>query len=83
MVLGPVETRKLSYIITYRLLALAKTNAEIAILTHTYRLTVTGSLFVSVVHRAGVRRATYLCLDCTRNVEKNWNITSPVAILLY
>ena len=32
-------------------------------------------LFVSVVRRAGVRRATYLCLDCAKNIDKNWNIT--------
>ena len=24
---------------------------------------------------AGIRRATYLCLDCAKNVDKNWNIT--------
>ena len=22
-----------------------------------------------------IRRATYLCLDCAKNVDKNWNIT--------
>ena len=31
-------------------------------------------LSVFVVHGAGVRRATYLCLDCTKDVDKNWNI---------
>ena len=31
-------------------------------------------LFVFVVHGADIRRATYLCLDCTKNVDKNWNI---------
>ena len=34
----------------------------------------TSLLFVFVVHGAGVWRATYLCLDCTKNVDKNWNI---------
>ena len=34
----------------------------------------TSLLFVFVVHRAGIWRATYLCLDCIKNVDKNWNI---------
>ena len=34
-----------------------------------------GLLFVFVDHGAGIRRATYLCLDCAKNVDKNWNIT--------
>ena len=49
--------------------ALAKLDAENCN-THAYRLTVAGLLFVFVVHGADVRRATYLCLDCTKNVEK-------------
>ena len=28
--------------------------------------------FVFVVNRTGIRRATYLCLDSTKNVDKNW-----------
>ena len=55
-----------------------KLTQKIAILTRACRLTVTVAslLFVLVVHRAGVRRATYtyLCLDCTKNVDKNWSI---------
>ena len=47
---------------------------KIAIITRVCRLTVTSLLFVFVVHGAGVWRATYLCLDCTKNVDKNWNI---------
>ena len=47
---------------------------KIAILTHACRQTVAGSLFVFVDHGAGIRRATYLCLDCAKNVDKNWNI---------
>ena len=39
------------------------------------RHTVAGLLFVFVDHGAGIRRATYLCLDCAKNVDKNWNIT--------
>ena len=31
--------------------------------------------FRFVDHGAGIRRATYLCLDCANNVDKNWNIT--------
>ena len=34
-----------------------------------------GLLFVFVDHGAGIRRATYLCLDCAKNVDKSWNIT--------
>ena len=53
---------------------------KIAILTHVYRLTVASLLFVFIVHGAGVRRATYLCLDCTKNVDKNWNISISLII---
>ena len=31
--------------------------------------------FCGPCHGAGIRRATYLCLDCAKNVDKNWNIT--------
>ena len=48
---------------------------EIAKLTRACRQTVEGLLFVFVDHGAGIRRATYLCLDCAKNVDKNWNIT--------
>ena len=47
---------------------------KIAILTCACRLTVASLLFIFVAHGAGVRRATYLCLDCTKNVDKNLNI---------
>ena len=52
-----------------------KLTQKIAILIHACRLTVVGLLFVFVLHGAGIRRATYLCLDCAKNVDKNWNIT--------
>ena len=55
---------------------MAKTDAEIAILTRASRQTVAGLLFVFVDHGAGIRRATYLCLDRAKNVDKNWNITA-------
>ena len=48
---------------------------KIAILTHACQWTVAGLLIVFVVHGAGIRRATYLCLDCAKNMDKNWNIT--------
>ena len=38
---------------------------KIAILTRACRLTVADLLFAFVVNGAGVRRATYLCLDST------------------
>ena len=47
---------------------------KIEILARACRLTVTSLLFVFVVHGAGIWRATSLCLDCTKNVDKNWNI---------
>ena len=40
-------------------------------------------LFVFVVHGVGIRRATYLCLDCTKNVDKNWNIHVNISFILY
>ena len=43
--------------------------------TRACRQTVAGLLFVFVDHGAGMRRDTYLCPDCTKNVDKNWNIT--------
>ena len=27
-------------------------------------------------HGAGIRNATYLCLDCAKNMDKSWNITA-------
>ena len=53
---------------------------KIAILTRTCRLTVAGLLFVSMVRRAGIRRAPYLCLDCAKNMDKNWNIIYYVTV---
>ena len=53
---------------------------KIAILTRACRLTAAGLLFVFVDHRAGIRRATYLCLDYAKNVDKNWNITVSLII---
>ena len=52
-----------------------KLTQKIAILTRACRQTVAGLLFVFVDHGAGIRRATYLCLDCAKNVDKNWSIT--------
>ena len=34
-----------------------------------------GLLFVFMDHGTGIRRATYLYLDCAKNVNKNWNMT--------
>ena len=73
VIYGPVETCKLSfrsYIIKYRLFALEKVMQKTAILTRVSRLTVAGLLFISVVNGAGINRATYLCLDSTKNVDK-------------
>ena len=36
--------------------------------------------FVFVVHGAGIRSATYLCLDCTK---KNWNIHVNVSFIVH
>ena len=47
---------------------------KIVILTCACRLTVAVLLFVFVVNGAGIRRAAYLCLDSTKNVDKNWDI---------
>ena len=55
-------------------LPLQKLTQEIVILIRVCRPTVVGLLFVFVVKGAGVRRATYLFLDSTRNVDKNWDI---------
>ena len=57
---------------------LGKTDA--AIPTRAYRLTVGSLLFIFVVHWTGVKRATYLCLDCTKNVQKNWNVNGSFII---
>ena len=79
--LGPVETRKLSfrlYVITYRLFALAKTdtknrNACIRMQTDNDRFAFCFFVFFFfLVHWVGVRRVTYLYLDSTKNVDKNW-----------
>ena len=53
---------------------------KIAKLTHVCRQTVAGLLFVFVVHGPGIRRATYLCLDCAKNVDKNWNVAVSLII---
>ena len=54
---------------------------KIAILnTRACTLTVASLLFVFVVHGAGTRRATYLCLDSTKNVDKNWNINNIISL---
>ena len=77
-ILGPIETRKLSfrlYIITYRLFALAKTDTENC---NTYPRLQTDSgrlAFRFCGPWAGTRRATYLCLDCAKNVDKSWSVT--------
>ena len=57
-----------------------KLTQEIAKLTRACRQTVAGLLFVCVDHGAGIRSATYLCLDCAKNVDKNWNITASFII---
>ena len=31
--------------------------------------------FVFVVNEAGIRRATYPCLDSTKNMDKDWDIS--------
>ena len=48
---------------------------KIAIPTRACRQTVTGLFLFFVDHGAGIRRATYLYLDCAKNVDKNWNKT--------
>ena len=57
-----------------------KLTQEIVKLTRACRETVAGLLFVFVDHGAGIRSATYLCLDCAKNVDKNWNITASFII---
>ena len=57
-----------------------KLTQEIAKLTHACRQTVAGLLFVFVDYGAGIRSATYLCLDCAKNVDRNWNITASFII---
>ena len=57
-----------------------KLTQEIAKLTRACRQTVGGLLFIFVDHGAGIRNATYLCLDCAKNVDKNWNITASFII---
>ena len=57
-----------------------KLTQKIAILTRACRLTVAGLLFVFVINGAGIRRATYLCLDYTKNVDKNWNLNVSFSV---
>ena len=75
-ILGPVETRKLSFrscVISYRLFALAKTDAENC-KTNPRLQTDSGRFaFIFVDQGVGIRKATYLCLEYTKNVDKNWN----------
>ena len=56
---------------------------KIAKLTHACKQTVAGLLFIFVDHGAGIRRATYLCLDCAKNVDKNWNIHVTVSFIIH
>ena len=58
-----------------------KLTQKIEILTRERRRTVAGLLFVFVVNGAGVRRATYLCLDSTMSVNKNWDIHVDIYLL--
>ena len=46
-----------------------KLTQKIVILTSACRLTVTGLLFVFEVKGAGIKRATYLCLDSKKNMD--------------
>ena len=59
---------------------MAKLMQKIAILTRACRLTVVGLLFIIVVNGAGIRRATYLCLDYTKNVDKNWKLNVSFSV---
>ena len=68
---GPVETRKLSFRLYGSCLPWQKLTQKTAKLTRTCRQTVAGLLFVFVDHGAGIRRATYLYLDCAKNMDKN------------
>ena len=79
---GPEDTRKLSFrsynvIITYRLFTSMQ---KFAILTRAYRLIVASQLFGFVVHWGDVGKATYLCLDCTKSMHINWNISVSFVI---
>ena len=77
-IFGPLWTCKLSFvsiIIMYRLFSLSKTDAENYniinfILARVCIMTVVCFIFVVGLHGASVRRATYLCLDYTKNVDK-------------
>jgi hypothetical protein len=82
VILGPVETRKLSFrsyisVSVYTCtgcLPWQNLTQKIAIL-HPRVQTDSGRVFfVLVVHGAGVRRATYLCLDSTKKVD-NINVS--------
>ena len=92
-ILGPVVTCKLSFPLCdishrqFLSLPWQKLTQIIAILTCTCRLTVACLLFVFVDHGAEIRRATctctYLCLDCAKNVDKNWNITASFITIIF
>ena len=59
---------------------MAKTDAENC---NTYpRVQIDSGKFalVFVLHGADIRRATCLCLDCTKNMDKNWNINISLII---
>ena len=72
-ILGPVETRKLSFrSVSFHIgcLPWQKLMQKIAILTRACRLIATGLLFVFMDHGAGIRRATHLCLDCKERGQR-------------
>ena len=51
-----------------------KLTQKFVILTHAYRLTAACYLFLFVVPWGDVRKATQLCLDCTKSMHTDWNI---------
>ena len=57
-----------------------KLTQKIAILTRMSRPTVAGLLLVFMVNWTGIRRATYLCVDSTKNVDKNWDIFNIINV---
>ena len=64
----------------YRQFTLAKTDAENC---HTYPCVQTDSGQLTsafVAHWGNGRSTTYLCLDCTKSMHKNWNITVSFTI---
>ena len=58
----------------YRLFAFAKTDAENYNSYLRVQIDSGRFAFPFVVNGAGIRRASYLCLDSTKNVDKNWDI---------